>query len=867
MGNMNQSLGESIYSDISANHYLHELYSDILRNYTYKLFSSKATPPEINIPDALRFADILSKSNHPKLGDSHKLWAQEMVALLHDLYPEDKEISYLLSSVLSNTGNYRGLSLVDSSFHGESILDRIYTDYKKELFRVPGESDMHFFESQKEVFDKLDESYFSYSGPTSMGKSFIMRMFIKHQIENDIASNFAIVVPTKALITEVTSKIINDLKETLEDKNYRLVNSAGALALKQEHNFIFVLTPERLLYLLITYPELSINYLFIDEAHKISSKDNRSAFYYKVIDMLSVQEKKPHIIFASPNIPNPEIYLSLIPYAETRDSKMLATSYSPVSQLKYFIDLVDFELSIYNNMIKTLTIISRIDRRHNLSTIVNHLGNTSQNIVYFNAKDKAVKHAIQYAEALPVVSDDSLTTLANEIRLDVHNDYYLADLVEKGVAYHIGYLPANIRFQIEELYKAGKIRTVFCTSTLVEGVNLPADNLFITSYKNGRPKMNEVEFKNLVGRVGRIEYNLYGNVYLVRITDKEAKEDFTELLVNDVPEQELSVTSQLTKNQKKKIVEALVEGNVEFEKFPKKQSNTNYDLMRKFALILLKDINQENNSIVKREFTDYLTPEAESQIKEIFRNKGQVPDNDINVSVDQTSNLKKAIGQGLTYPKITSSGIDYSELLSFLELLCDIFKWEKYDSATLGHISKKDGTHSLLRWYAVILRQWIQGHGLSFIVAESIKHKEENPDSGVKINGQIEKYNFSRFHKNAVIGETLGVIDNVILFSISNYFLRFSTEYKKFHGVEEFDNDWYEYVEYGTTNKLTIMLQKNGFSREASTFIKTHREDYVINVEGKLKLSLALLDCPNSGVRHEVADIRYNVPELFVAER
>lgn len=408
---------------------------------------------------------------------------------------------------------------------------------------------------------------------------------------------------------------------------------------------------------------------------------------------------------------------------------------------------------------------------------------------------------------------------------------------------------------------------MFCTSTLVEGVNLPADNLFITSYKNGRPKMNEVEFKNLVGRVGRIEYNLYGNVYLVRITDKEAKEDFTELLVNDVPEQELSVTSQLTKNQKKKIVEALVEGNVEFEKFPKNQSNTNYDLMRKFALILLKDINQENNSIVKREFTDYLTPEAESQIKEIFRNKGQVPDNDINVSVDQTSNLKKAIGQGLTYPKITSSGIDYSELLSFLELLCDIFKWEKYDSATLGHISKKDGTHSLLQWYAVILRQWIQGHGLSFIVAESIKHKEENPNSGVKINGQIEKYNFSRFHKNAVIGETLGVIDNVILFSISNYFLRFSTEYKKFHGVEEFDNNWYEYVEYGTTNKLTIMLQKNGFSREASTFIKTHREDYVINVEGKLKLSLALLDCPNSGVRHEVADIRYNVPELFVAER
>lgn len=867
MKNNNRSLGESIYEEISLNSYLHELYSDILRNYTYKLFSFRATPPEINISDTLRFADILSKSNHHKLGDSHKLWAQEMVALLHDLYPEDKEIRYLLSSVLSNTGNYRGLSLVDSGFRGESLLDRIYTDYKKELFRVPGESDIHFFESQKEVFDKLNESYFSYSGPTSMGKSFIMRMFIKNQIENDVTSNFAIVVPTKALITEVTSKIINDLKETLEVKNYRLVNSAGALALKQEHNFIFVLTPERLLYLLITYPELSIDYLFIDEAHKISSKDKRSAFYYKVVDMLSEQNKKPHIIFASPNIPNPEIYLSLIPYAEYENHHMLATSYSPVSQLKYFVDLVDFELSIYNNMIKSLTKIAGINKQHTLSSMIQHLGNKSQNIVYFNAKDKAVRYAIHYADNLPILGDKTLTTLANEIRLDVHNDYYLADLVEKGVAYHIGYLPANIRFQIEELYKAGKIRTVFCTSTLVEGVNLPADNLFITSYKNGRPKMNEVEFKNLVGRVGRIEYNLYGNVYLVRINDNEAKEDFTELLVNDVPEQELSITSQLSKNQKKKIVEALIEGNVEFEKYPKNQTNSNYDLMRKFSLILLNDINQQNESIVKKEFADYLTPEVEFQIRLAFKNKEQVPDNDINVSVDQTSNLKSAIAQGLTYPNITANGIDFTELISFLELLCDIFKWEKYDSATLGHISKKDGTHSLLRWYAVILRQWIQGHGLSFIVSESIKHKEDNPESGVKINGKIERYNFSRFHKNAVIGETLGVIDSVILFSISNYFLRFSTEYKKFYGVEEFDNDWYEYVEYGTTNKLTIMLQKNGFSRETSTFIKTHREEYVINVEGKLKLSLSLLDCPNSGVRHEVADIRYNVPELFIPEQ
>lgn len=81
--------------------------------------------------------------------------------------------------------------------------------------------EFQFLRSQKRVYDHLSDQYFSYSGPTSMGKSFIMRMFLKDQVESGIQKNFALLVPTKALINEVTSKIINDLKE--------------------RHNFIFVL--------------------------------------------------------------------------------------------------------------------------------------------------------------------------------------------------------------------------------------------------------------------------------------------------------------------------------------------------------------------------------------------------------------------------------------------------------------------------------------------------------------------------------------------------------------------------------------------------------------------------------------------------
>lgn len=68
------------------------------------------------------------------------------------------------------------------------------------------------------------------------------------------------------------SNIIGSLKELLKEKNYRVVSASGDLVLQQEHHFIFVMTPERMLYTLISMSELKIDFLFVDEAHKISDR-------------------------------------------------------------------------------------------------------------------------------------------------------------------------------------------------------------------------------------------------------------------------------------------------------------------------------------------------------------------------------------------------------------------------------------------------------------------------------------------------------------------------------------------------------------------------------------------------------------------
>lgn len=859
------TIGAVLFDGIEENPYLNELYDAILYNYGRQLFGLTNLPEkEISVPAALRFADILSKSVHTQNEETHKLWAQEIVALLNALRPDDELIQYYLGSVLTSVSNFRGVSLKAADYVSADLLDRIFTQVSKEYLRIPEAENEYFFRAQKEIYEKFNEPYFSYSAPTSLGKSYIMRTFIREQIAKGKQCNFAIIVPTKALINETTEKLTEVLGPELKEKNYRIVTSAGAMALEEEHNFIFAMTPERLLYLLILMKDIPIEYLFIDEAHKISKKDGRSAFYYKVVDMLSQRSTPPHIIFASPNIPNPEVYLQLIPDVANRENYKIATKFSPVNQEKFLIDFKCFELHYYNEATQKLTKYCSFPEDKGLLDFVHELGEGARSIVYSNSKDNVVEYALQYATQLQPLHDSDLDVLAQDIRQDVHGDYYLADIVEKGVAYHMGYLPSTIRARIESLYKDGKIHTLFCTSTLLEGANLPADNLFITSHKNGGD-MSPVDFRNLMGRVGRIEFNLYGNVFLVCIKRKTKKERFLHLLQEKIVPQQLSLATALTPEQKTGIVSVLKSGQAEI---PKDGSlpPAEYSLIRKVANILLKDIVSGRASRVKKEFSDVLSPEDEAAIVAAFAGREHSLDDDINLSLDQTEQLAREIRSGrLHYPAIRIGGkADYNELRNFLERLCDIFKWETYEYDTLGFRNKSSGAHTKLSHYAFVLNQWVSGMSLNHMVTDSIDYYRSTGKGKVKLKGQYVAFKDEAPYVNALISGMLEDIEDVILFRIANYFLRFSQEYRACFPDASF-TDWYELVEYGTTNPEAVWLQRNGFTREAAAYITEKRSQYItFDDNDQLRLKPALLECENRSIRREAEQVQYNSPEIYL---
>lgn len=862
------TLGDSIYCKIEDSQYLNELYETLLFNYSMKLMGDTKRNKPLNKDDILRFADILSKSYGNENSEKQRSWAQEIVALLNAIDPEDTKVKAYATSILANIGNYRGLQLIKTKYRSTSFLDELYSQFDLDYLAIPHQEDKYFFHQQKEIYEHLEDNSFSYSGPTSMGKSLLMRMFIKDKILNGFKGNFAILIPTKALISEISSSIINDdLKDELAKQNFKVVTSGNSLFFKQENlNFIMVMTPERMLYTLISYPSLSIDYLFIDEAHKMSEADGRSTFYFKVTDMLSQRDRKPHIILASPNIPNPDVYLTALPKDQQADSGSLRTTFSPVSQMKYILDTEKRDFTVFNEHKKGKDPFVRIfdllpqDTTSDLIRKIILKDESKSNIIYCSGRDRTVKAARDYADTISKCPNDpELDRLSQEIKEEIHSDYFLADLIRKGVAYHVGYLPMHIRTRIEDLYRDRKIKTLFCTPTLIEGVNLPADNLIVISCRIGhKGNMNAVEFKNLLGRVGRIEYNLYGNVFIIR--DKNMSEKtIKDLLTKDVPDQKISLASSLSWEEKRYLVAQFSNGDTQINPMQGQQPEQ-YDLMRKTGLILLKDIISDRDSVVKAQFDGFLSPQIAQRIKSNFTKKSletPQPDDDINVSLDQTENLTNAINAGLEYPPLVNDRVDYYKLKDFLYELLKVFKWRIYEQETLGSGSKID-------YYAVILSRWMNGYGLNLLLKDTLDNNRDNHREVYTSFGRHEPYNGSQEHKNIVIGDTLQIIESIILFSIANYFLRFSTEYKKIkNNGQPFNNDWYEYVEYGSTNPLTIFFQRNGLSRETADYIRQHQEYISLPIDG-YRLKKTLLNCQKESVVEEIKNILFNVPELFI---
>ena len=144
------TFGEHLFSRIDDNAYLQKLYHNILINYSKRLFGlDEIVEQPVNIGDALTFADVLSKSCGTNLSDIHKTRAQEIVALLYDMYPQNEQVKYYLGSVLANTGNFLGMNRLTPDFENASLLERVFMHFNMDYLSVPSDGGAPFLHRKK----------------------------------------------------------------------------------------------------------------------------------------------------------------------------------------------------------------------------------------------------------------------------------------------------------------------------------------------------------------------------------------------------------------------------------------------------------------------------------------------------------------------------------------------------------------------------------------------------------------------------------------------------------------------------------------------------------------------------------------------
>ena len=97
------------------------------------------------------------------------------------------------------------------------------------------------------------------------------------------------------------------------------------------------------------------------------------------------------------------------------------------------------------------------------------------------------------------------------------SNYSLLACLKFGVAVHRGALPTSYRREVERLLRLGKLKIIISSPTLAQGFNLTASDLVFHSLYRNKKLIDISEFRNLIGRAGRVfidieDQVLYGNL-------------------------------------------------------------------------------------------------------------------------------------------------------------------------------------------------------------------------------------------------------------------------------------------------------------------------------------------------------------------
>lgn len=380
----------------------------------------------------------------------------------------------------------------DKASRGERFFN-LYLSAFKDMFKDGnkylsiGQMDLLEF-SRSELKDTLIVA------PTSYGKSELMI----GKVAQNLGKKICIVVPSKALLSQTKRRLFEC--EEIANQSVRIITHPEMYR-DDDEAFIAVFTQERVQWVIEKHQDFSVDILMIDEAHSLLDGDPRSALLIQILLILRKRNRDVQLKLYTPFLSSAESVQSN--YSDYAVNYRQVNEFIKIEKYYYYDALRDKKLLMYDQFLGQYFPIRYVERSEIEFLLAKA---SSKNIVYLNKPRHVEDVAVRLSNAMQSNgTQDFVYTEAYQAISDLlHPEYKLLHCLKKGVVYHHGKIPDIIRLYIEQIYtKTSDLKFIVTTSTLMEGVNIPAEKMFLLNVKRGRSQLARSAFKNLVGRVCR----------------------------------------------------------------------------------------------------------------------------------------------------------------------------------------------------------------------------------------------------------------------------------------------------------------------------------------------------------------------------
>lgn len=354
---------------------------------------------------------------------------------------------------------------------------------RREYHRSDYISDKTLHSKQKELSDLLlSKKNVVVSAPTSFGKS----LLIEEIVASGIYTNIVIIQPTLALLDETRIKL-----KGYSDQ-YKIIVRTSQETSSEKGN-IFLLTAERVL----EYPDMpDIDLLIIDEFYKLSKQreDNR-ANILNIAFLRITKNSACRFYLLGPNID------SISPgFLAKHDAIFYKTDYSLVYTETE--DLYDSVKKKAGGKVSEEDIFAVLDKAED------------QSLVFCSSPSTARKLAFAYCRYLEEkgIHRNADIPLIEWIHENLSFEWSLAYCLANEIGIHDGSMPKHITTSTIKYFNERKLKFLFCTNTIIEGVNTSAKNVIYYDDKIGTRNVDYFDYSNIRGRAGRLMEHCVGRV-------------------------------------------------------------------------------------------------------------------------------------------------------------------------------------------------------------------------------------------------------------------------------------------------------------------------------------------------------------------